>query len=235
MREADPTQFSPLPIEEVKKVGEIEDKGMDVVEADGQEFVELHGLLADSGQFVVAKVLKGIVNVSDVVRSSDGKFYSKVMPLERIEQVTPEDEMGADFFIMRALFEDGDHHYEEPTDNISGRIKNVIRSNGRTVYFDFENARQLQPNTPWTRHASSGALRMADEKLQILRDRLDGASGAIYIHAILQSSGETADKVFPAFRDEPNPAVALQQTLLEKIDTARTDIRERLERSTEAA
>lgn len=80
-----------------------------------------------SAQFVVSKLLKGIVNVADVVEH-DGEFYSREINLEHIRESTSLEKRMVGYVILRELFQDGDH--DESQNNIK------ISDTGH-MFFDF--------------------------------------------------------------------------------------------------
>jgi len=199
---ADPTTYSQLsPRESLRQVGayykrERDKKEKTIVEAEGSRFYSL-----DKGesQQVIARMLKGIINVSDVVavRSpgmlnkllSRKTFYSREMPMERIEGETSTREHIADLWILFWVFGDPDHF---------GR--NVREKDGRTVYFDFESLSLFQGSSKQDSDVfafTRGLLNLADkeqlgimhDKLNRLEDRFRGIEGERMLRVIIKDSG----------------------------------------------
>ncbi|MBI5456791.1 hypothetical protein HY969_03530 [Candidatus Kaiserbacteria bacterium] len=95
-----------------------------------------------AGQMLCVRLLKGVINVSDVVRTRVrrfGVFYGDTfasygMPIEKIAKETSSDERRADEEILRIIFKDPDKGAKYGPEN--NNIK--IDSSGKAAYFDFE-------------------------------------------------------------------------------------------------
>lgn len=89
---------------------------------------------APQNEYIISKLLKGVINVSDVVEVN-GSYFSKNMDLEAIEEKTSGPEQAADMILLYALFDDTDHKLGKRYS------KNAAIKNGRATYFDFDVAR----------------------------------------------------------------------------------------------
>ncbi len=235
--EADPTSFSELPLgEEKSELGKAaEGKENKLFASHGETYVRLERGTDDASQFVTSKLLKGILNVSDVVRDEKGAFYSKVMPLDKIQTPTSSVEMDADLFILKALTGDGDHHFLSRGEGLAPQEKNLARSEEKTAYFDFDAARRINPaiNTAeQAGYADAETLKAADEKLARIYSRLNGTMGTLFLTSIIKESGLTVSEIFPAYQgvdnEEEGGIPALQASLLEKVRMARSEVNSRI-------
>lgn len=236
-QEADPTTYSELSLDEDKvEMGmAVEGKENRLFSSNGETYVRLERGTEGAAQFVTSKLLKGILNASDVVKDAEGVFYSKVMPLDKIQAPTSSVEMDADLFILKALTGDGDHYFLSRGEGLAPQEKNLARSNERTAYFDFDAARRLNPaiNTAeQAGYADTETLKAADEKLARIYARLNGTMGTLFLTSIIKESGLTVSEIFPAYQgvdnEEEGGIPALQASLLEKIKMARSEVNDRL-------
>lgn len=117
----------------------------------GEKFHKIDSSLAPS-QKLLSLILKGVINVSDVVRVGDD-YYSHEQNFDHIEP-GKEDiiaEMTADLFIIRRVFDDPDHKYflknyssrariekEYPNSVLEHHNLRVDEANRKLNFFDFE-------------------------------------------------------------------------------------------------
>lgn len=225
--QSDPTQTSAI-VPETAGVQpwDLEHEGI-FLEESGDKYFEVH--VDPEKQQTVARMLKGIVNVSDIVSTvhhgdhpTDKTFYSREMPLQRVQQETPWPEVVADVFIFKYIFGDRDHYNSEggPSEgglHISGASKshsNFRRGNERTAYFDFDgdfyhddihfdiheyrkSASSLKPES----------LEALARKIKLLRERFDSKEGREFLSAIITKTGKSAFELFgaPPQRIVPKP------------------------------
>lgn len=230
--DADPTTFSERALTEEKTDLGKAAEGYEnrLVGSRGEQYVKLERGEGDAAQFFVSKLLKGIVNVSDVVRDEQGVFYSKVMPLDKIQESAKENEVEADAFVMKSLTGDGEHYFTPESTYLAEYQKNLAHRDGKVAYFDFE-SRYMNPNENYAEQASHTpikALEIADEKLDAVYRRLSGTMGTLFVKNILKESGYRVGDVFPAFGDlsseNDEDVLALQISLAEKVRVARSEI-----------
>lgn len=184
----DPTTFSSLP------PGEYEKSGETIVTSEGERWHRIRGDAAEVQQ-VVARLLKGILNVSDVVEIRTGSsrtFYSKEMPHADIEQATSPEETEADLMLLNLLFGDNDHEVFETGG------KNLTKQDDRVSYYDFHIAKgnfldkerhQASHMRGLVKLLTPEAKKVLKEKLLILKQRLEGGEGKRFVETIARSTG----------------------------------------------
>jgi hypothetical protein len=203
---ADPTRYSKLTPSKVHNAGWTEDSDYRIVADDeGNEYVDVTrkqilGFEETAPtELVISRLLKGILNVSDVIPTTKKRLFlgpkkrylSRVMPLEKIEEQTTDDEVVADVVLLTLIFGDGDH---TPSSEHNSRTEN-----GRTAYYDFGMASPvvgtklipnlLEINTP-------EALAIFRRKLQLLKERFEGDEGYQFFKAVIESSGSPPHALF---------------------------------------
>lgn len=208
---ADPTTYSALPpTEELTQVGMANSARADffgygpvypVLETASKErYTSLEGkggvALAEQ---VVARILKGIVNVSDIVSTQDGVVLSKNMPLEHIEHKTSRDEVAADLAILAHVFGDSDHNLR------NGR--NIYSANGKHAYYDFAYAHELllhfsdsetgmNPAPSDGKPISRSVAALIRQKSEALYARLEGPEGLAFLNAIFAATKRKPSELF---------------------------------------
>lgn len=212
--EADPTQFSALNLEqEPTEIGKVPFKSNRVV-TDG---VDTYFSLPDSNnsniQKFTARVLKGIIPVSDIVSVSDSpNLYSKKLPHERIvgESVSDADLL-ADTELLYQVFGDYDHLDE-------GRsTRNTHIENEQVSYHDFQMTDVTSRVITLRKTHTPESLDKLLSHLRSLQRRLSGEEGQIFLEAVLRDSEPTANSFY-----EGNESTVedLQSTLLRRIGNA---------------
>lgn len=200
--EADPTTYSTLnPVGQVNEIGTVNsidpDKHNRMIEHEGDVFYQLHDV--PTLQQAVARALKGIINVSDIVsREVEGgtAYYSRHLPLDRVQEEIVKEDARADAELLRLIFDDHDHLFvTEPTtstDNVADlRPQNIRYEGGRANYFDFNLAILSEFDPPGLRgnlpHESITRLK---EKVNALADRFSGDEGREFARSIYTSIPE---------------------------------------------
>lgn len=172
--EEDPTTYSSLNPE--KGRFSIDESGLVYTNTFGEKFHEITEY--PLAQLFMSKILKGIVNVSDVVvidNEDATKFFSKEYEVAAINEGLREDEITADLLLLRVVFNDWDHDRYEG-DNLA------FDPNNKGYYFDFgrfgkeffKHARKLPPNL------SGETMRILHSKLLDLRKRFDIEEGDMF-------------------------------------------------------
>ena len=152
-------------------------------------------------QQAIARLLKGVVNVSDLIETPQG-FVSKEMPLENVTEPTRMNEVLADIELLSLVFNDYDHALEGDH-NLDGAIavsghQNLRIENGRATYYDFDRGTLARAVVPKLREeVPEGALRILVDKLDALYGRFRGEEGKQFIAAIVAASGMRARDLFP--------------------------------------
>src|SRR5579872_1498379 len=156
--EADPTTYSSIAPPELqdRKKFDVSDYGKKIETKDGGYYEVVKD--PEMQQFV-SRVLKGIANVSDVVSVSDRngvtRYYSRDVPLGKVQERTSLSEVEADLFILRSIFGDIDHSFT------NGERRNVREEEGRITYFDFDGAKAFPgANRPDLASLGSGDVKM---------------------------------------------------------------------------
>jgi len=221
--EADPTAFSALSPEEslVHSNAVTEKKFMDVMTDGTDRFVPVGENRRPERQQAIARLVKGIVNVADIVQvPARNAYYSKVMPHERIGQGTPPDEVLADVELLHLVFGDGDRKYYPELGTQDAEHSNLRYEDGKATYFDFEDADlagriRLGPG----KHTSASLAHLA-RKLSELRDHYEGEDGLRLIRSILADSPASLYQLFPYALEMNESPEKFQEGLLRRIGQA---------------
>lgn len=209
-KEADPTTYSAIaPKEPLAKIGEAKsaaavmfgrDESYSVLKApSGEIYTSLEGKDSAATEQIVARMLKGAINVADVVTLPDGTYASRNMPLKSIENKVKTPELEADVFILRYLMGDSDHIIR------SGR--NIDSAKGRHVYYDFGFAKKGFFNssdeekgvdeTDWSFCDRSNVVTaIIREKAHLLSERFAGEQGKEFLKVLFGTSGKAPDELF---------------------------------------
>lgn len=201
----DPTTFSSLPPERITPISapHFEYGTYIMKDEQGNRWYEL--AKEPYTQYVVSKMLKGIVPVVDVtIKEVDGRIYvlAKDMELEYMQEAVSNSDIEAYAALLECIF--GDHDHRLLRGNIPFRTipHNVIRKGGAAVFYDFEWAfeffRSFTPSfdgkqrlTPFGRidDLPKKSLAFLKKKLEELRERFDGESGERFVQAIVTRVG----------------------------------------------
>ena len=196
---ADPTKVSELPpADPMEDVGPLPSTLNRLHESGEGTYVGIAD--APETQQAVARMLKGIINVSDIVEGVDteGKphFYSRVMPLEKIEKPTSANERNADSFILAHVF--------GATDFTNGN--NTQFDGEHIAYFDFGLAADYMFSGVHTQQdvasallmnpGSKGQLELTLKKLDALTERFSDEPGKELMDSILEATGKKISELF---------------------------------------
>lgn len=198
-KDADPTQYSPLPLEGSISHGSVpvEIGSRNTITVDGETYVEILRDAHPKKQQVIALLSKGIVPVADVVEHRDfpSKRYSKMMPHERIENESTMDDARAYAEFMWLIFSDYDHRASEAL------TRNVRIEDGKTSLYDFELA-SLEGTPHSLKYKEDKYPKAVLEKtlplIQAFAKRIEGEVGRTYIESVLRHAGATVGDLLPA-------------------------------------
>lgn len=227
--EADPATYSSLSPSDLEQV-DINHYGYAVVrDTHGNRYVDVTEKWGETGatERVVALILKGIVNVSDLVRvqgESGVKYYSKVMEVRKTKDATMQ-EMQADMALIHILFKDGDHSFE----GRDGKDHNLMRDKSKKKIFFFDFGRTMF--NFWLNNVEYGdpfedldsfTVHMLVEKLEALHTQISGAEGTQFLQNIINESGKSVDELFmdTPITDSKTSFQVFHEELLSRIDNA---------------
>lgn len=227
--DVDPTRYSQLPPEELHTANNFTTYKSREMQTDGiSEYVPLvppnSRDLPDPNfatrQQVVSRIVKGIINVADVVRGPDGQYYSKKLSHESIEHAATHEEIYADLHLLALVFGDTDHKFFSSNGMVDAEHQNVLVDDGKVSYFDFGQADMGRwsnrfSNSPWSGQTGILLLR----KLESLKNQLNGPEGLRFLEAIIEDTGTPANQIFPSvgLTDDTH---SLQERLLDSIEKA---------------
>jgi hypothetical protein len=188
----------------------------------GERFHNLPERKEPEKQQAVARLLKGFVNVSDVVRIK-GQWYSYEPKLSSAPQESPA-AAEASQWILRCLFRDTDHrvlNYSEVPE-FSFFPHNARVEDGKHMFFDFANVEfwahpLFQGNIESMKDASPEILRIVHDKAVAMERHFAEAEGIRQIRAIFKSiekeTGKKLNDIFPDAWDkkERNLAEFIQE------------------------
>ena len=208
---ADPTTYSALPPStELTYAGTVRERGEGrnylnkVYEAEGDTWYELAAGMSPEAQQVAARLLKGIVPVADVVEK-DGKYYSKLMKHEDIEERISEDEARADFELIHLLLDDSDHTLVGDPRNVdNGTGHNARLHDGTATYHDFSGAYfdRADPGMRRKTFTEKGYARLL-ENLARTKAQYDSPQGRTLAESMYRSAPEgslpSGSKTFDEF------------------------------------
>lgn len=216
--DADPTQFSPLLLDEHFMVEEGKadpNRYSPVVRHKGERFVRLAEYNHGAVQQIVALLLKGIVPVADVVQdTTQSAHYSKVLNHSKIEGGNDSlDEYKANKEILTRIFGDGDHQYLSLDPKVPATFNhNLEHHDGAVSFYDFGRATfySFDFKGLFVEHSEESA-RILLAKLLLLQQRVSGKEGYEFLEA-LYAKTHVAEVFSPDLTPEK-----LQEILLMKI------------------
>lgn len=180
---ADPTTYSKLnPVGEMEKIGTVVTRGTrehDVFKHENDTYYKIED---GPSQQVITRLLKGIINVSDIVTregEADPEFFSRHIPLDKVEERVTQDEVLADIRLLGAIFSDTDRA------RVKDGYNNAQQADSKVSFYDFGESRfsnesesnlsvyvdQVYKKLPFK------ALVRLKEKLTLLRERLSNEEG----------------------------------------------------------
>ncbi|HBH71349.1 MAG: hypothetical protein UU88_C0007G0020 [Parcubacteria group bacterium GW2011_GWC1_42_11] len=205
-KKADPTTYSILPPEKVqtKIIRPLSEYSLPVRTAEGETYYELSGLHDPRGQQVVARMLKGILNVSDVVAvpATDGenKYYSWKLQHGKIEDENTREQMIAEQLLLQYLFNSKDHMFNKYSD----WANNGRYDGGKLSHFDFGEDAYKFLETPTGRGSSIAQfMQMKPDtitylkgKVSELESRFTGEEGKKFLQSIIDASPAHVTELF---------------------------------------
>jgi hypothetical protein len=223
--EADPTSYSALISKNLTYVGGNE-YGYSMYEDEyGTRYIELKDKPGQSGpaEAIVSSLLKGIVNVSDVVVHKRGDFtgyYSKVMELDKTKNISYQ-EMVADVLLLKLVFKDEDRELEENRTYDHNLVRDKKKK--KIVYFDFGGAKNnfwsswsRSPLQLWELDATG--LAFLRKKTLALKDRLSGQRGREFLAKVVSHIGTDIARAFP-ISNGPKDEDIFYETLINRLET----------------
>lgn len=221
-READPTTFTPVPLDRTPKTGSIIHGGREFirVQSGGSEYYELNKAEKNEAhtELLISRLLKGIVNVSDAVpHKTKPKFFSKIMELGRVRDQSITEEGDVDITLLIALFSDRDHI--GPDHNLAKQDKAIVFYDFGRAYDDFFRLDRMPHEEPVLKRLSDEALALFIEKLESVRERAGGPEGRAFIESAL--GGISMPEAFDMSYVEEgmdDPIGLFQNILLARID-----------------
>ncbi len=188
---ADPTTYSPLVLTgDLKKHHEtIKGRGVLAGIHESGKYIELKPVKHPKEQQAIARLVKGIVPVADIVshESNSRTLFSKVMPLEAIEKITDEAEQRAYVDFMYLVFGNADRREH-------GELQqNYVHTDDKAILYDFggfdltTTPLTTAPQNKWNRSTESLARLIQD--LTDFSARIDGEQGQRFLQAVLKNSG----------------------------------------------
>ncbi|HYC34751.1 MAG TPA: hypothetical protein VEC13_03390 [Candidatus Paceibacterota bacterium] len=192
-KDFDPRESSIIGVRGLEKVGQSEDGKADrFVDKDGRVFYgEIKPDKHPADQMLTARILKGIIPVSDVVavQTDEGvKFYSHELPLDKIKpkEVSSTDSMEsyADTLFLKFIFSDDDHYPES---------LNMYSENTHHALYDFDEASDFwkknfgRDEKNYVRFLSPQEKSLLIERARALEDRLKGKDGLAFLESVVES------------------------------------------------
>lgn len=223
-KETDPTTYSPvIPEGGLTATGkEIPNKRYPIYEDGVSEYVRLK----EDGprQEVVARLLKGVINVADVVSvpvERGREYFSKIMPHDQIDASSSEVDIRADLEVISLVFNDQDRNFRMPHEYGGAFEHNLRQEGGKVSHFDFGEA-ELNIDAPFrgsVRYDSTMLLQKTREKLDALKEKFSGDEGRAHFLSIIAASGKHPAKLFPYSGASGSPEV-LYEGFISRIDRA---------------
>lgn len=270
--EADPTTYSPLRPEKLKHTDTIT-----ILDTHTSEEMKRRVYTDDRGnryfeithhprtQQFVARMLKGIVNVADVLMIKPARegeeplFLSKELKIDRIE-AKPLADLTADLQVLGSIFRDVDRSVPaegksvRETDIGNPRAGGNVRfDEGRSFLFDFESPRdRFFPAmnalmAEQDKHLAAFGKEEAEltlQKLDALAERIEGDEGEAFVRAIAKKTGKNLFELLsPIFGSTVSyegvpqeiPLRRFLSVLRKRIEEERAKVRARLEELTEGS
>ncbi len=188
-----------------------------------------------SDQMLLTRMLKGIVNVSDVVfvkdEKGEGKFYSYELPLEDsspeyAERSTDLYNADAGVFMLTHIFHDGDHKW--PMANTRAQYQ-------RHAFFDFEHFggfwRDFYAGRPEEikkdlQGKDTYSKQILSTKIEELLRRFDGEEGLNFLQFIVSSIEKEGAGVPKSIQEAPgeDKVTAFQAELIKRIQKVKAQI-----------
>lgn len=230
-QEADPTTYSVLPPEQMKTkiFRSFDDLNKPVRVGSGETYYQIND--DPKGQQVIARLLKGIINVSDIIsvpnQNGEEKYYSWKMPLEKIEQNATKEIVETDQFLFKYLFNSYDHLFNTSTN----WANNARYEKEKISHFDFgedaiyflKNPEERESLMVKLKQKRPTAINDLKRKVSELRSRFKGESGKNFLKSIIDSTGSPVTQIlgpretFDVYSDI-EPTELVYQVLVGRID-----------------
>lgn len=226
-QEADPTQFTPLPISApLTDLGQVDPlKRNRLYAADDELLVGLFPENNPETQKVLSMLVKGIVPVADIVRHiPTATMHSKVMPHDRVQTESSGDEVLANRELLAQVFGDRDHNNRNIRDEL-----------GQVTFYDTEPVLDFALKG-YNQDHTKASLELLLHKVEELESRLTGEAGKKFFDSVARVSAATPVD----FYIHGSPGVALftmddvYNTLMRNIQATKTQVRARLSEFEEA-
>lgn len=239
--EADPTTYSSLPVKHLKQVRtETNTYGYRVMEdPEGNKYIDLSGKRGEPGatEMAVASLLKGIVNVSDIIAVDDGtetRHYSKIMEINKTHTMSVQEIM-ADIAVFCLIFNDSDHFLFQN----HRHDQNIIteKEKTRAIYFDFgESKYSFWDPLSYIHKRTTEALEALDEsgfgfltqKLHQLQKQLEGESGFLFVKSVVENSGRKMEDLFTNGPKNTDELMAFYHELQKRVTKSLAEIDARM-------
>ena len=145
----------------------------------------------------------GTLSVADVrIHKEEGKerYYSRKMPLQKIENDTSKEELASEQLLLEYLFNSKDHLFNPQ----SNWANNATYKDGKMVHFDFGEDADNFLRAPTNRDSLIARLQFMSpetiahlkEKLSELHERFAGEEGKEFFRSIIAASAAPATEVF---------------------------------------
>lgn len=226
LEETDPTTYSALASENsLIDTKDTTDRNDFKILADGVDrYVPLTPDSNPQKQQVISRMLKGIINVADIVsikKETGTEFYSRILPHENIQQKSDKNEVIANVMLLELVFGDYDHRFTEEfglsdTEHLNLRVDQNVAS-----YFDFDRANfDTIINLDNLKGEKYEVLRYLRVRLEELEARFKGEEGKAFLESIIRASGKTIAELFP-YMEKDTSVEDFQDMILKRIAETR--------------
>ncbi|MDB5244964.1 MAG: hypothetical protein JWN90_69 [Parcubacteria group bacterium] len=224
--DADPTQYSTLsptkPLEDTGSLTQL--RGKKILTDGVDRYVQLDSSMSPERQQVIARMLKGIINVADIVTVENKKgleLYSRILPHEKIQRKSTQNEIVADQAILELVFGDYDRVVYEKYGMNDKEHHNLRIEGGIGSFFDFGGANfELPIHSEQLIVEKTEVYTFLKNQLDQLEARFAGPQGREFLDSVIRASGKTIAQLFP--KTEGNSNVEdFQDMLLSRILTVR--------------
>jgi len=226
--EADPTQYSTLPVEDpLNYVGEAERNRHSPVYTNATDsFIKLNSYKSPEVQLITSRILKGISPVSDVVQTTEENsgFYSKKMNIASVRETHQSPQTAAaDLELLNLVFGDRDHQLHSTNAKTSEYDHNVTYDKGKFALYDFDKAKldEMESKSIFFDHTPESAKLLLDKLLQ-LKTRISGKDGYQFLESVMRDISLPSEMSLTP--------ESLQDRLLHRLDDAETVTRTLLQK-----
>lgn len=231
---ADPTTYSVIGPHQFKEDPTNQPWESRVLDADTGEtfFMPNREPKAAEAEFVISKLLKGVLPVADIVRDSKNVQRSRKIDLDRIGTSASKEEILAEIVIMTFVFNDADHKLSHITSN-PHNISLLRAGKGfKHAFYDFADAVEIfekERDSSDLRYIPLSCYDSILQKTQILTSHLEGSTGTAFISHILSLVNKPLEEVFNVperYKKEAkrDPAGLLQRTILRRLQNLQKSV-----------